>query len=112
MWTPSHVTHASNCGFDCIALSGAVLNGGGKSFCLEMAAGSALTTVAMPLSNAPTTLFDSLAGYPPWFVAACVTVVAVVLIWVAAKILKWSLYLLMALVLIGGAVATAWFVFK
>ena len=66
----------------------------------------------MSLSAPPPTLFDSLAGYPPWFVAACATVVAVVLIWFAAKLLKWSLYLLMALVLIGGIAATVWLIFK
>jgi len=66
----------------------------------------------MTLSPPPTTLFDSLAAYPPWFVAACVTVVALVLIWVAAKLLKWSLYLLMALVLIAGVAATLWLIFK
>jgi len=57
-------------------------------------------------------MLDSLAGYPPWFVAACGTIVAVVLIWFAAKLLKWSLYLLMTLVLVGGVVATLWLVFR
>lgn len=57
-------------------------------------------------------MLDSLAGYPPWFVAACGTIVAVVLIWFAAKLLKWSLYLLMTLVFVGGVVATLWLVFR
>jgi len=57
-------------------------------------------------------VFDSLAGYPPWFVALCATIVACVLIWCAAKLLKWSLYLLMALVLVGGVVATGYLVLK
>lgn len=64
----------------------------------------------MTLSPPSKTLFDSLAGYPPWFVAACVTVVAVVAIWIAAKLLKWSLYLLMALVVIAGIAATLWLI--
>ncbi|MBS0662457.1 MAG: hypothetical protein JSR48_04285 [Verrucomicrobia bacterium] len=51
---------------------------------------------------------DSLAGYPPWFVAACLTVVAAMLIWVLAKVLKWALYLLIGLVLVGGAATTVW----
>jgi hypothetical protein len=55
---------------------------------------------------------DSLAEYPPWFVAACATVVACALIWFVAKLLKWSLYLLMALVLVGGVVATGWLMLK
>jgi len=66
----------------------------------------------MPLSLPPTTLLDSLAAYPRWFVAACLTIVAVVGIWVFAKLLKWSLYLLMILVLIVGAVTTVWLIFK
>jgi hypothetical protein len=66
----------------------------------------------MSLLTPPTTLFDSLAGYPPWFVAACLTVVAVVLVWIAAKLLKWSLYLLMGLVLVAGVALTLWLVFK
>ena len=84
----------------------------GKSFCLDGAAGGGLTTFAMPFSPTSTSLFDSLAGYPPWFVAACLTIVAVTLVWIAAKLLKWSLYLLMALVLIGGVVMTIWLFFK
>lgn len=66
----------------------------------------------MPISPSSTTLFDSLAGYPPWFVVACVTVVAAVLVWVGAKLLKWSLYLLMALVLIAGLAMTVWLFFN
>ncbi len=66
----------------------------------------------MSLTTPPTTLFDSLAGYPPWFVAACMTIVAAVLIWFVAKLLKWSLYLLMALVVIAGVAATLWLIFS
>ncbi len=60
--------------------------------------------VTLPSSSA----LDSLAGYPAWFVAACLTVVAAVLIWLFAKVLKWALYLLIGLVLIGGAATTLW----
>ena len=56
-------------------------------------------------------MLDSLAGYPRWFVAACATIVVAVLIWIFAKLLKWSLYLLLGLVLIAGAVATGWLIF-
>jgi hypothetical protein len=66
----------------------------------------------MALSTPPNVLLDSLAGYPRWFVAACATIVLAVLLWVAAKVLKWSLYLLMVLVLIAGAAATVWLIFK
>jgi len=56
----------------------------------------------------PTSVLDSLAAYPRWLVAACLTVVAAALIWVMAKVLKWTLYLLIGLVLIGGAATTIW----
>jgi hypothetical protein len=92
--------------------SGAVPRVWSKSFCLDAPRGSGLTTVAMSLSPPSTTLFDSLEGYPPWFVAACVTIVALVLVWIAAKLLKWSLYLLMGLVLIAGVALTFWLLFK
>ena len=83
----------------------------GKSFCLEASTHSGLTAFDMPFSSS-TTPIDSLAEYPPWFVAACVTVVAVVLVWAAAKLLKWSLYVLMALMFIGGVGLTIWLFFK
>ena len=93
-------------------LSGAVPAVRSKSFCLEALAQGALTTFAMPFPSTSTSPFDSLAEYPPWFVAVCLTIVAVALVWVVAKLLKWSLYLLMVLVLIAGVVMTIWFFFK
>jgi hypothetical protein len=83
----------------------------GKSFCLDARDSRALTTDDMSLPST-TPLLDSLAGYPPWFVAACVTIVAAVGIWIFAKLLKWSLYLLMVLVVISGVVATGYLIFK
>ena len=59
----------------------------------------------------PPTLLDSLAGYPHWFVAACLTLVLAAVIWLLAKLLKWGLYVLIALVLIGGLATTIWLVF-
>jgi hypothetical protein len=55
-------------------------------------------------------LLDSFAGYPPWFVAACLTVVAAAAIWVLAKVLKWGMYLLIGIVLVGGVVVTGWLI--
>ncbi|MEO6874041.1 MAG: hypothetical protein ABI222_04390 [Opitutaceae bacterium] len=59
----------------------------------------------------PKTLLDSLASYPHWFVAACVTLVLAAVIWVLAKLLKWGLYAIMALVLVGGLGVTVWLLF-
>lgn len=53
-------------------------------------------------------LFDALAGYPDWLVVAVLTVLAVGLIWLLAKVLKWGLYILMALLLVAGVIATLW----
>jgi len=52
--------------------------------------------------------FDSLAEYPRWFVAACLTVVASLVVWGLVQILKWTLYLLLALVLVGGGALVVW----
>jgi hypothetical protein len=51
---------------------------------------------------------DSLAAYPRWFVAACTTIVVAAVIWLLIKLLKWSLYFLMTLVIVAGAIATVW----
>ncbi|MDB6167919.1 MAG: hypothetical protein JWM88_783 [Verrucomicrobia bacterium] len=53
-------------------------------------------------------LLDSLASYPHWFVAACLTIVAAAVIWILAKALKWGLYFLIGLVVAWGAAATVW----
>jgi hypothetical protein len=46
-----------------------------------------------------------LADYPHWFVVACVTIVAAVLIWLLVKVLKWTLWvILISVLLVGGAV--------
>jgi hypothetical protein len=53
-------------------------------------------------------MFNSLAEYPRWMVVACLAVVGALAIYVFAKLLKWSLYLLMAVVLVGGLGLAAW----
>lgn len=53
-------------------------------------------------------LFDSLKEYPPWFVIACLTVVAAIGIWLLIKVLKVALYVLLAVVIIGGIAAVGW----
>jgi hypothetical protein len=66
----------------------------------------------MPMTTLPPKpLFDSLASYPHWFVAACLTLVIAAMVWLLAKLLKWSLYALIVLVLIGGGAATVWLLF-
>lgn len=52
---------------------------------------------------------ESLGEYPRWFVLACVTLVAAVGLWMLAKVLKWTIYLLVAVVVIAGAAAVVWY---
>jgi hypothetical protein len=55
-----------------------------------------------------TPLFNSLAEYPRWLVVACLAIVGALVIYIVAKLLKWSLYLLMVVVLVGGLGLAAW----
>lgn len=55
---------------------------------------------------------DSLGEYPRWFVVACATVAAAVGLWILAKLLKWTIYLLVAVVLLGGAATVAWLLLR
>jgi len=53
-------------------------------------------------------LFAPLAAYPRWFVITCLVLVAVGVGWVLVKLVKWTLYLVIAavlVVLVLGAVA-------
>ena len=58
------------------------------------------------------TMLDSLADYPRWFVVACGTIVAAVLIWVTMKLLKLALRLLIFAVLVVGLGTAAWLLIK
>lgn len=53
-------------------------------------------------------MIDSLAAYPRWFVAACVTVAVATGLFLFAKILKWLFYLIITLVLLMGGAVVAW----
>lgn len=55
-----------------------------------------------------TTLLDTFGAYPAWVVAAVGTVVLAVGLWLAGHLLKWTLRVLIAVVLVGGFGATAW----
>jgi hypothetical protein len=43
-----------------------------------------------------------LHGYPPWLIVAVGAVIAAVLLWIFAKLVKWTLWIVIALVLVGG----------
>jgi hypothetical protein len=66
--------------------------------------------IALLARTAP--MLDSLADYPRWFVVACGTIVAAVLIWVVMKLLKLALWLLIAGVLVVGLGTAAWLLIR
>jgi hypothetical protein len=76
-------------------------------FCLEDPGGARFVggvLFAAPLSP----MVKSLADYPDWFVVACLTIVAAVAIWIFAKLLKLTLWLVLVCVLVGGGAAALW----
>jgi hypothetical protein len=46
-------------------------------------------------------------GYPPWLVVLIGAVVAAAVLWVFAKLLKWTIWLVIIAVLVGAAVIAA-----
>lgn len=48
---------------------------------------------------------DPFHGYPPWLVVAVGTVLAVLVLWIFGKLVKWMIWVLIAVVLIGGFIA-------
>lgn len=51
--------------------------------------------------------FD-LSAWPPWLVVLGGTLLLVLAIWITMKVLKWTLWLLLFLVLIGGVLWSMW----
>lgn len=57
----------------------------------------------LPTSSTPApSWWNSLGDYPPWFVALCLTLAAAIAIWIFAKLVKWALWLLLIVVIVGG----------
>ena len=55
-------------------------------------------------------LLAPLAAYPRWLVIACLGLVGLAGLWLLAKLLKWTLYLvLLGLLLVVVLVACGWF---
>lgn len=46
-------------------------------------------------------------GMPPWLVVLIGTLIAVVVLWIFAKLLKWTIWIVIFIVLIGGVLAAA-----
>ncbi len=43
-------------------------------------------------------------GYPPWLIILVGAVVAAVVLWIFAKLVKWTMWIVILVVLVGGAV--------
>ncbi len=50
---------------------------------------------------------DPFYGYPPWLVVLVGAVLAAIALWVFGKLLKWAIWVLIILVLVGGAITAA-----
>ncbi len=53
-------------------------------------------------------VLNSLAQYPHWFVVACATVAAALVLWLLIKLIKAALWMLFFGIVIVGAVAAVW----
>ena len=60
------------------------------------------------LTYLPPSVAQALAGYPPWLVITSLVVAALLALWVLGKILKWTLYVLLVLLLIGAGGFAIW----
>jgi hypothetical protein len=64
----------------------------------------------MPINSQ--TLLHSLSAYPPWFGVVCAVVAGIFALWLVGKLLKWSLMLIVATILILGGAALVWLVMR
>ncbi len=58
------------------------------------------------------TLIDSVSSYPRWLVIAVATLVAALLVWIVAKLLEWTLWLILVVVVVGGLAWAIWALLK
>ena len=77
-----------------------------------LARGRLRGAVLLALIAKTSSMLDSLADYPRWFVVACGTIVAAVSIWVVMKLLKLTMWLLIFAVLVVGLATAAWLLLK
>src|SRR5688572_4411983 len=58
------------------------------------------------------TFFVDLSAYPRWLVVLIGTLAAALVIWILMKVLKWTLWLLLFAVLVGGLTWAGWLLFQ
>jgi hypothetical protein len=54
------------------------------------------------------TLIESLSAYPRWLVITAITLIAAALVWIVAKLLEWTLWFLILVILVGGLAWAIW----
>jgi hypothetical protein len=57
-------------------------------------------------------VLDSLSQYPHWFVVACAAVAAAAGLWLALKLIKAAVWILLAGVVVVACAAVAWLLFR
>jgi hypothetical protein len=58
------------------------------------------------------TLLHSLSAYPPWLVVGCAIIAGAFALWLAGKLLKWTIMMVVAVIFILGGVALVWLVLR
>jgi hypothetical protein len=103
-WAPSQVSHANNCGLDCTPWSWRAAEPGATHFPV-LATGRRMVSCTRVTSQ---TLIESLSAYPRWLVITAITLIAAALVWIVAKLLEWTLWFLILVILVGGLAWAIW----
>jgi hypothetical protein len=75
---------------------------------LESAAARLLVGGVLLAETVTQTYFIDLSAYPRWLVVLVATCVVVVALWILMKVLKWTLWLLIIGVFLGGLAWAGW----
>jgi hypothetical protein len=75
---------------------------------LESAAARPLVGGVLLAETVTQTYFIDLSAYPRWLVVLVATCVVVVALWILMKVLKWTLWLLIIGVFLGGLAWAGW----
>jgi hypothetical protein len=125
MWTPSQVTQARSCGFDCTRAAGRPSRGGANHFVNPIFTGIRLARIGNSVfllgawrrpAFVKGVFFgayvspgsDPFLGYPPWLAVLGLTLAVALAIWILGKLLKWAMWLLLIAVLVCGFAAALW----
>jgi hypothetical protein len=68
---------------------------------------SVFLAVIKQAAEAASTSNGPFHGYPPWIVVLVGAVVAAAVLWIFGKLLKWTIWIVIILVLVGGAITAA-----